>query len=915
MSSAAPYVVGIDLGTTNSAVAYVAPHPPRAVQTFEVPRWVDAARLDRAPTLPSALYAPLPDESQGENWLVGELARRRGLEIPGRTIVSAKSWLSHPAVDRRADILPWGGDPQGPRLSPVAASRRILEEVRKRWDEAFPENPLASQSVILTVPASFDPVARQLTVEAANLAGLPVRLLEEPSAAFYDYLDSVGTQAFLQRLDGAAAELLVLVCDVGGGTTDLTLLRIYAASPGELRVDRTAVGRHLLLGGDNMDLALAHQLEPRLTGPNQPLDTHRFNALTSACRDAKELLLSDPSVASVPVVIAGSGAALVGQTRSTSLLRSDVEDLLLEGFFPSVQDQERARRSRSGLLGLGLRYESDPAITRHVSEFLARHLLPGKTLDSVLFNGGVFASVQLADRLWQCLRPWLSERATRLVLPHPELAVARGASLYGRALSGQGLLLGGGSAQGYYLAVDEPLPSGEQRALCVVPRASAEAEPHRAGTRPLRLRVGTPVRFELFALDHGPCHTPGEVVTIDSHYDALPPVAIHFETAAKTEEVSVVLQGELTAVGTLELCCVATDAPNQAKPQRFVLAFELRQTDEERTGAVAPAPAPRTDSDRLDLARDALARVFGKSRSDVSKKEVRDLWRTLERSLGPRASWSLEHSRLLFDELGPRNAARRRSPEHERLYWMLVGFLVRPGFGHPLDRTRLRNLVPLFEQSLSFSEEIRGWQQWFTAWRRLAGGLLESEQDTMARRLLPYLTARVSPGPKGKSQRPLADPEMAAFLAFLERAAVGTREQLGEALLERLYRRSEPWLWEALGRVGARQPVYASLHHAVPVSRVADWLAHLLREDWQAVPTAARAASMLARRTGDRARDIPETLRADVLRRMVKTHARPEYIALVETVVPVDERDRLEQFGEELPVGLCFSDEIESGSD
>ena len=900
-----PLPVGIDLGTTNTVVAFAdANGTPRV---FDISQWVTAAEREALPLLPSALYAPLPAELAAEAepapWIVGSFARRRGQEVPGRLIASAKSWLSYGAVDRSAAILPWGaqGDEITP-LSPIEASERVLAHVRDAWNSAFSERPLRDQPIVLTVPASFDEVARELTVRAAERAGLTVRLLEEPQAAFYDFWARVGNAGLERLLLGERERAEVLVCDVGGGTTDLTLIEVRRDGQ-EIVVNRLAVGRHLLLGGDNVDLALAYQAERALVAAPARLEPARFNQLILACREAKERLLSPAAPDSVAITIAGTGSALVGSTLSTRLSREVVEALVFDGFLPLVPRDAVPARGRSGLVAFGLPYEQDAAITRHVAQFFARHS-ERPAPDALLLNGGLFRAARAAERLRDCISGWGETRVTLLPAPEPDLAVARGAVVYGLALAGRGLRIGGGAAHGFYVAVDV---AGERRALCVVPRGAREGERHVAKSRGLALRVGQPVRFDLFAVDSRELHAPGAVVDIDEdRFSALPPVTTQIAAGAEQSEreIPVALEGELSAVGTVDLACVELE-PRSDAPRRFRLAFDLRAKPRERASErAAPASAPAAADKRVEQAEAVLLRVFGKGRSDVKAREVKDCWRELERILGERRSWSAETNRALFDVLAPHHAARRRSEDHERIFWMLAGFCLRPGLGHPNDPRRVALLAPLFEAGLAFPESARSWQQFFIAFRRIAAGLDEAAQSTLRALLDPFLAPAELKLKKPKQFRAQAADEMLELAARLERVAPERRMELGAWILERTWSSRDPRNWALLGRVGARVPGYASVHHVVPPLAVERWLDHLLRERWQDVPTAAPAAAQLARLTGDRARDVNDALRAEVLARLAAIQAAPELIRVVSELVEVAEAERAAWFEDDLPVGL-----------
>ncbi|MBX3129186.1 MAG: Hsp70 family protein [Polyangiaceae bacterium] len=908
-----PFIVGIDLGTTHSVVACARGEEPASI--FDVPQLVGLHEVEARPLLPSFLYAATDAESPRDlwgdaPWVVGELARRRGREVPGRLVSSAKSWLCHERVDRTAAILPWGTDDESqPRLSPVDASARLLAHIRAAWDAAHPEAGLRAQLVVLTVPASFDQVARELTLQAAERVGLTVRLLEEPQAAFYDYFANAGRDA-LELLVATRSEASVLVVDVGGGTTDLTLIRVARSPDAALGVTRTAVGRHLLLGGDNFDLALAHQLEARLAGAASRLPPARFVELTLACRGAKERLLGPDAPESVAIALADRGSLLVGSTLRAELGREETERAVLDGFFPLVGRDAELARPRGGLVAFGLPYETDPAITRHVAAFLARHLAPSDSIDAVLLNGGVFNSPGITARMLEAIAQLQYGSPARLPESNPDLAVALGAVAHGRALLGRGTLIGGGSARGYFVGVEAEGPV--KRAVCVVPRGAAEGERHRVEQQRFVLRVGKPVRFDVYSRDSGNVARAGEVVEVsDAAFERLAPVALTFHTEDAAGELPVVLEGEVTSVGTLDLSCVESSSEQSPQPRRFRLAFDLRadaeQTDPEERARQSLRPGRtslRPEGARFERACEALEQVFGKGRGDVKQRAVKDLWRELERLLGERGSWSGELARALFDTLSPHEKSRRRSADHERVFWMLAGFLLRPGYGHPLDGRRIETIAPLFEPGLTFAGEARGWQQLWIAWRRLAGGLDEARQTRIRDRIDPFLAVEGQGGKKPKGFKPQAWDEMLELGAALERMPWQRRAQLGEWLIERSFSDRNPRLWSAIGRLGARIPTYASAHHVVPPRVAEQWVDHVLREKWAEQPLAPRAARDLARVSGDRARDLAESVRAKVERALRDHGADEEWLRSVREHVPLDDRDRAEFFGADVPAGL-----------
>ncbi|HEU5074982.1 MAG TPA: Hsp70 family protein [Polyangiaceae bacterium] len=901
MPSEAEFVVGVDLGTSHTAVAYSPIDARRDPEIFGISQLVGAHEVARRPLLPSTLYLPLdyetsPSSDIAEHWVVGEYARSRGLELTGRLISSAKSWLCHGSVDREAPILPWGSDlPEAAKLSPVRASARVLEVLAQAWNKEHPGAPLERQQLVLTVPASFDQGARQLTVRAAQSVGLAPRLLEEPQAAFYDYLAARGT-AVLEELLRSKADgqgIHVLVCDVGGGTTDLSLLRVHLVD-GQVAVDRSAVGRHLLLGGDNIDHALAHAVESELE-LTERLEPALFGQLVQQCRRAKEVLLGPGAPEQHRITLVRPGSALVGAALSSDVRRERVQQIAIEGFFPHAELAQPVTRRSGGLMTFGLPYERDPAITRHVASFVARHLGKDAAVDALLVNGGVFHAPAIRARLAEVVEGFFARPLMVLEHSDPDLAVARGAALFGKTLQGHGLRIGGGSAHGYYLGLGS---HGDRRLLCVVPRGAKEAERHVTET-PLLLKVGRAVRFELYASDSATPHAPGTLVEPnDDEFEALPQVVAEFTGGPTGDEIGVRVEGELTAVGTLDLECVE----NPPGTRRFQLAFELR-------GQEAPAArSKRSESIRattpLAEADEAVARVFGKGRKDVKEREAKDLVRELERILGARDDWSAEVTRALFDVIAPKHKARRRSLDHERVYFMLVGYCLRPGFGYLLDQQRVALVWPLFSQGLSFGTESRSWQQFFICWRRIAGGLDDAQQSAICDLVEPFIAPDDAKLKRPKGFKPGAPEEMLELLSRLERLPHERRVRFARWLLERTWTSRDPRLWGALGRVAARVTAYASVHHVLPPKYAEEFLDHLLRERWDELKSAPYAATLMARRTDDRARDISDSVRRDVLRRLEKLEVRQDWIACVRDFVPTDDRDRADFLGEELPVGL-----------
>jgi hypothetical protein len=595
-----------------------------------------------------------------------------------------------------------------------------------------------------------------------------------------------------------------------------------------------------------------------------------------------------------------------------------VERVVLDGFFPVVPRDAELVRGRSGLVAFGLPYEHDAAITRHLAAFVRRHVPDGDGPHAVLLNGGVFRAPSVTARVVECLTGFASGPVKLLTATDPELAVARGAALFGRSLFGFGARVGGGSARGYYVGLAGT--DGSRRALSIVPRGSREGERHVVVVPGLSLVVGEPVRFDLFSSDAA-TNAPGQIVPLtEGGLDALPSMTATFEAegAPIGSRLPVHLEGELSAVGTLDVACVASeprtsDAPpsalqssgirsSRASRQRFRLAFDLRSAP--RAASVAPRSAARPVDPKVETARGLLAGVFGRGRADADPRDARRLLRDLEKLLGERPTWNTETARALYDALVPDAKARRRSAEHERAFWMLAGYCLRPGYGHPLDERRVGKLVPLFAELVAFPEEARSFQQFWIAWRRVCGGLLEPLQGQIRDLLDPFLSTDTEKPRKKKGFKPLAEAGMLELAASLERLPPPRREDLGRWILERTWRDRDPRLWSLLAHVGARAPAYASAHHVVSPRVVESWLDHLLREKWNDVPTAPRAAMQMARVTGDRARDVSEAVRRDVARRIEQAGQPVEWARAVLEHVPVAASEQSEFFGESLPAGL-----------
>lgn len=603
------YSVGIDLGTTNCALSFIRPDQEEAdeivTEMMPVAQLTAPGTVEERPLLPSFLYLTHPDEFSPSDlslpwnarvsYITGELARARGITTPIRLVSSAKSWLCHPGVDRRAAILPPEAPAEIGQVSPLQASIRYLEHLRDAWNHRHPDAPLQNQDVVLTVPASFDPAARELTAEAARESGLEnLVLLEEPQAAFYSWIQSSRSGWRMQIKVGE----LILVVDVGGGTTDLSLIAVTECE-GAVELHRIAVGNHILLGGDNMDLALAHLLKAKMVGQGT-IDLWQLQALTHGCRAAKEALLSDPDLKTFPVVVPSRGSKLIGKTLHAELTRDEVEQTIIEGFFPLVDVTALpATRARTALTRVGLPYAQDPGIIRHLAAFLTRQAGAAGDLagfreagtsagflrpSAVLFNGGVFKARILGERTLEALNSWLqaagSPKARLLEGVDLDMAVSRGAAYYGRVRRGRGVRIRGGAARSFYIGIESAMPAvpgiePPVQALCIAPFGMEEGTEADLPPQILGLVVGEPVRFRFF----GSAVRRADVVgyTLESwkpdeleeleNVEATLPADGH----QPGEIVPVRLRARLTELGTLTL-----EALPLSGPDHWAVEFNVR---------------------------------------------------------------------------------------------------------------------------------------------------------------------------------------------------------------------------------------------------------------------------------------------------------------------------------------------------
>ena len=926
-----PFLIGIDLGTTNSAVAFVdlrktaggsGKKKNPAIETFTIPQLTDLSELNRLSVLPSFLYLPGEYEVDTnllahpwptpEDHFVGALARDQGAKVPSRLVSSAKSWLCHASVDRNRPILPWGAPEEVHKLSPVQAGAAYLAHIKRAWnhvhgdeEELFFEN----QTVILTVPASFDEVARELTLSAAKLAGYKhVTLIEEPLAAFYSWL--IEHESTWEKY--VRPQELILICDVGGGTTDFTLITLRAVEGGSPRFERIAVGDHLILGGDNIDLALARSAEARLTGRQTSLSTDRWKSLCHECRKAKESILSKEADI-YRITLMGAGSRLIAGTVTVDLDRATVERIILEGFFPLIDNLGVGRPSRrQAITEFGLPYEPEPAITRHICRFLSRHQdevarSVGKARplpDLILFNGGSLKPKIIQDQIIRAIARFFDEEGKEgadgpRVLHNPDLdqAVSLGAAYYGLVKIGRGVRVGSGSPRSFYLGLGRKANEAgvPAQAICLVERGLDEGSTIKLSDKQFEVLTNQPVRFDLFSSSYRGEDRSGEIVTIDDTFTSLPPLqtVIRYGKKGTKTSIPVQIEAEYTEMGTLALYC-----RSMTSGHRWQLQFQLRDVGE------APEEVREQtvlEADSVRQAGEVLKTAFKGDDTPRLEGLVKEITSIIDL---PRDEWPLAFIRELADILLQDPKVRSRSAVHEARWLNLFGFCQRPGFGDALDAERIRESWKVYIEGPSFGGNPQVQAEWWIMWRRLAGGLVPGQQRQLMLNAEPLLNPKKGKKVRLQLQRQL---ELWMLIANLERLYVKDKIQWGRLLLSKMHpSQVRPQHFWALARIGARELLYGPADRVVPAKEVTKWIDDLLSREWRQVTLVGNALVQLARKTGDRTRDLDQ----QVIKRLLDWLSQQAEIAeqkrYLQEVIPIARQEEQALYGDSLPAGIVL---------
>lgn len=971
------FLIGIDLGTSNSAVFYIDQDElTQKIQQFLIPQWIEGGQLHDMPSLPSSIYLltreeinskqfQLPWESSSQSHVVGEWARAQQSQRPGRNVTSVKSWLCYHSLDPHTKVLPHSEITDLPHYSPVEATTIYLNHIKEAWNYKFAgenqELRFESQNIVITVPASFDEAAREYTVEAIELAGIRnFTLLEEPQAAFYSWIASTPEK----KLDNISEDRTILVIDIGGGTTDFSLVRMtFQGEDHKPSFERIAVSDHLLLGGDNIDLTLATHVERQITNGKRKLAVSAWESLISQCRHAKKLLLSGQT-SKHSITVAEPGSRLIGRTRTVELALETIQDIILEGFFPLIAwDSPSPQTRQHGLREFGLPYASEPAITRHLCSFIKRYIQEHEYSavfpDHILFNGGTLAPSMLRERLQEQLEQWRKEAAQSqyMVKDYPvrvmdaenmHLAVARGATYYHLARQGKGLHITGGSARSYYINLmlhHEETDTVEEAWLCIVPQQADIETPLPISDVDFWLSINQPIQFKLISSIHRPNDQVGNVFQftdkqLEDSFITLPPIqtfiSIDRKTITKkTKEIPVRLRARLNEIGTLSVFCVSLE-----KNEEWKLEFFIRgnvQQDESSQLQPIPTSQERELPSEWEDAEELIRQRYGKRSRSQPKEEGRpfSLYKQLEQALGySRQEWEVFLLRALWDALFEGVTYRVRSLHHELNWIKLSGFCLRPGFGHTGDEWRIQHLSDILLDGPVNKE--RGVEiEWWIMFRRIAGGLsgqIQNQLLNMIHKRLAEGTSKRKPGLSkkkgskqkgGKSQSSHSSlNELWRLAASLEDIPASEKIQLGNRLIKQIKSKEisgfEGW---CLARFGARVPLYGNPVNVINATTVESWIEWLLTlKNTPFQNELPLILTRLGQTTGDRNRDIQPAIREKILNFLKGLNDTEELQKMLIATPTTHQKDEIADssinewlFGDALPTGLKMVYNIDKG--
>lgn len=905
------FIIGIDLGTTQCALSYVdLEDKTLKVRNLDIVQMVSGGQIEELPTLPSVLYLceserelNRPDWMGTDARIVGAYARELGFEIPGRFVHSSKSWLCHPRAERQAPILPWQSEVAEQKISPVDAAAEYLRYLMRLWNATVGSKDetceFSRQKIIVTVPASFDPSARNLTLEAIERAGITsVSLIEEPQAAFYDYLQR-NPKTMVSELKGVDT---VLVIDVGGGTTDFSLIKIEWSKDRDYpEFSRLAVGPHLLIGGDNLDLALARKIEAEFKHRGRKLAGKQWLSLLNQSHVAKEQVLSGETEGKVSFNLSGSGSKVLAGAARVAIESDEIRQLLVDGFFPLVEAAASPDDDNTlGLSEAGLPFTRDAAVTRHLAAFLRENEV---SPDAILFNGGTMKADCLRERLFDVLSLWRGNAPGILENPHPTLAVAAGAAYYGLVTLGLGQRIQSGSPVSIYLGIGTSSSSTSARhvpeqLMCLLPKGCEAEKDYHMADKTFGIDLSRDSAFYLFYTPSPPkTEEQGRLIKFNSkRYLPLPPCILKARTGKGEKQVEIRVR--LRETGYLQIFCEEIGGSFSQE-----LRFDIDDSSKNsRISAEAPAkrrvPITSAQLKKIDKLLDSAF---------AGSVEFNCVFKELEEIVGaPRTNWDAEMCRQLFDLFIVREKEFRSSQNSLILWFRLLGFCLRPGFGAQGDVDRVDAIWKMIDDEYSFTS-TEFWADWWVMWKRIAPGLSIERQEALKARLEPVLfqTKR-----RDKKEREVSQHErnqLWRLLGHLERISVSEKERLGWWIAKAppSYGNDSVALG-ALARFGARELAYAPDTAMVSQSVVNAWAEHLLKKAIPGNSYLDTALREIGRKTGDRLVQIDDVLRKGILDVFKKKMRKKAFIQPLLKAASLDEKELAEFTGENLPSGFVW---------
>ncbi len=893
----AHYFIGIDLGTTNIAVAYKAQDGRDETKILKIPQLIAPGVVAELSLLPAMRYYAPEAEKAPELYqlpwgvssvVIGELAKEMSLSLKNGVVHSAKSWMAHPMLDITQDCLPIGGLDAVQKVSVIQVVQEFLSYIESAWNIQFPKALFKEQSIVVTIPASFDEQARHYTLQAISKAGLKnVKLLEEPQAAFYHWLDNHKEMGDVRSDEPESS--LALVCDVGGGTTDFSLISLNIDQDGP-SFERIAVGQHLLLGGDNMDLALFYLLLKKFP---ETLSYEAQSVWLPQVRQAKETLLSDKNLPEISLTLLGKGRSILKTKKTIILTREDIQKGILQAFFPLVELKQYAKKEQLGIRRIGLPYEPNVAITEHLASFLVKHIGKKGSVgvpDVVLFNGGVFYSETLQMRVLENLQQWTSKEITCLTIDSPSLAVAKGAVYYQWAKHHAEMQIQSSVPVSYFIELE-----GASAPLCILP-AGTKVNQSLHLPQKFTLRINQQVKFP-FGYSHHHEETQAGIFcekNIDK-ITVLPALNLTIERQLAAKEIEVTLQVSMTEIGVVEILAVEKNGVThqlELSASQMDAGAELYKKVENQ--GIRNSRSELCDTGLLQKALKAFF-IEKKITHYMLRKKLFDL-------LGDEGEWCIENARILFDQLWALKAKRRMNQEAEHLWLNLMGLSIRPGIGEGCDAERIAQLEKLYQEGVQYQNIEANHIQWWVLWRRCVLGLSSIFQQKLFQATKSVIMSRKDQLSQ-KSQ--MAYIEKMRFLGTLEKIAMTDRVQLGNLVSSKLYRAPhDKLLWWMMARIGNREG-FSEVMDIIPIPVVEKWLEKLLKIEIpkSALEISLQAYCLMAKKCNSKTLNINDQLYNQVAVRFPKSS---KLLGILQGKVPLSNDMMHFVLGEALPLGLSL---------